>query len=68
MRYTLMSFALLVACSAAASAQKGDDRKPPKKDNPPVINPAPKPSPKPDRPRKPEYASAVWRDETGDAA
>jgi hypothetical protein len=63
-----MSFALLTACSIAAFAQKDDDRKPPKKENPPVINPAPKPSPKPERPRRPEYISAVSKDVTDTTA
>ena len=62
-----MSFAMLAAFSVASFAQR-DDRKPPKKDNPPVINPQPKPSPKPERPRKPDYAVAVWRSDTGESA
>ncbi len=68
LRYTLMSFAMLAAFAAATFAQKDGDKKPPPKGNPPVITPQPKPTPKPDQPKKPEYAIAIWKNEAGESA
>ncbi|MGH7783810.1 MAG: hypothetical protein ACREO5_08250 [Candidatus Binatia bacterium] len=39
----LITFALVAGLGLTVSAQKGDPKKPPPKDNPPVVNPGQKP-------------------------
>jgi hypothetical protein len=63
MKKILFTFALVVGLSVATFAQK-DEKKPPPKPSPPVVNPQPKPPPKDsDKPKKPSEAIAFIRTE-----
>lgn len=51
---------MVAGLSMAVAAQKNDDqKKPPPKGTPPVVNPQPKPPPQP-TPKKPGYAFVVY--------
>ena len=70
LRYMIMTFALIAGLSAVSFGQK-DDKKPPPKGTPPVINPQPKnpppqKTPEPGR-KKPNEAVAYWKKDTLDA-
>ena len=54
----LFAFVMVAGLSVAISAQKDDQKKPPK--DPPVINPGkPQPPPPKDPPKKPGYAFVI---------
>ena len=63
----LFTFAIGLCLSLGVSAQKDGDKKPPPKEKPPVVNPAPS-KPPPD-PKKPHGGmAAVWIRTEGDSA
>lgn len=61
MKKILFTFAMVAGLSVGAFAQK-DEKKPPPKPSPPVVNPQPKPPPKDDKPKKPGTAVAFVRE------
>lgn len=61
MKKILFTFAMVAGISVGAFAQK-DEKKPPPKPSPPVVNPQPKPPPKDnEKPKKPDNAFAFHR-------
>lgn len=64
----IFTFAMVIGLTLGVSAQD-DTKKPPPKDPPPVVTPQPKPSP-PDsnKPKKPNYSLAVWKNEASEIA
>ena len=64
----LMTFAMVAAFSAVTFAQK-DDKKPPPKEKPPVVNPAPSKPPPDSKPKKPNSEGvAIWFRKTFETA
>lgn len=62
----LFTLAMVVGLSLAVFAQKDDQKKPPPKDNPPVVNPGDKRPPRdnppkndPNKPKKPGFAIEI---------
>ena len=57
LRQKIFAFAMVIGLALSVSAQGDDQKKPPKKPKPPVIDPAPKQNPpKGDKPKKPGSA------------